>query len=235
MLVLLLCGAPRVYAADTVVQSRALAERGKDEQAIQLLAALFAKPPVTSAAHAEMAQLRFLRGEIKEAEASVAKALAISPTDAHARWIKAEILREQGKFAEALAGYKWHFTQYNRREIEDAEELYWVALGVTQYVRWQRLHDAYGTLVNDVYPQILKLDPKAWRAHLAMGRLFLEKYNLGEADRQFVAGLKINPEAAELHAERARMFLATYQLEKAAASLKMAREINPRLLAAAQT
>lgn len=225
-----LCFVPSLCASETLTQVRALAATGKDEQAIALLSDALRKQPAVAALHAELAQLKFRRGDLAGASPAVEAALKLSPDSPHARWLRAEILREQGKLKQAEAAYKWHFDTYNSRDIDSAEQLYWIARGVGQYVRWRRLHDAFSTLVNEVYPQVLKLDAKVWQARWAMGRLFMEKYNLAEADRQFVAGIKINPNVAELHAARAELFLLTYDLDNAQASLAAAREINPRLL-----
>ena len=228
-----LCAAP-LHASEVIAKSRALVAKGKGQDARKLLVAETKKRPNRAAAHAELANLLFRDGDLKSSQHSVDKALKIDAAEPQAKWLQAEIWREQGKLKDAQSAYKWAFDQYNRREIDDANQLYWIARGATEYVRWRRLHDGFSMLVNEVYPQILELDPKAWPARLAMGRLFMEKYNLAEADRQLVAALKINPHAAELHAARAELFLVTYDLDNAQASLKVAREINPRLLAVHQ-
>jgi Tfp pilus assembly protein PilF len=238
ILCMFLLSASALHAADAVTKSRALAATGKDKQAIALLQLEITKQLKSAERqaqlHAELAQRWLVRGDLASTEKSVSAALKLAPADPLAHWIQAEVLREQGKLKQAEAAYKWHFDEYNAREFDDAESLFWCAKGIGQYVRWRRLHDAYGTLVNDVYPQVLKLNPQDWRVRLEMGQLFLEKYNLAEADRQFVAGLKINPHAAQLHAARAKLFLLTYDLDAAQASLRVAREINPRLLAVQQ-
>ncbi|MCG8586288.1 MAG: tetratricopeptide repeat protein [Pirellulales bacterium] len=226
--------AASTHASTAVSKARALAARGADVKAMELLRTEIKEEPSDSRLRSELGQILLRKGDLAAAKSEVDAALKSSPDDAQSRWILAEIHRERGELDKAQSAYRWHFAMYNRREIDDADQLYWVARGIGQYVRWRRLHDAYSTLVNEVYPQVLKLDPKAWRARLAMGHLFMEKYNLAEADRQFVAGIKINPDAAELHAARAKLFLLTYDLDNAQSSLKAAREINPNLLAVHQ-
>ena len=118
--------------------------------------------------------------------------------------------------------------------MKRAESLRWIGLAAAQYARWHRLSDQFDFLVNELYPDALKLDPAYWPAHYEAGLLFLEKYNEADAAREFKAALEINPQAAEVHAALAALALENHNFEEAEASLHRALEINPRLLTARQ-
>ena len=136
---------------------------------------------------------------------------------------------------EADRAYKWFVDYYNRQErIADPDTLRLVGRAAAQYARWNRLSDQYHFLVNELYPDILKLDEHYWPAHFEAGLLFLEKYNRGEASRSFNKALAINPNAAEVHAALAALALQDYELEQAKRHLARAVEINPNLLWAKQ-
>ncbi|HKD38011.1 MAG TPA: tetratricopeptide repeat protein, partial [Pirellulales bacterium] len=124
---------------------------------------------------------------------------------------------------------------YNANDdVKDADSLRYIGLGAAQYARWNRLSDQFHFLVNELYPDILKLDKDYWPAHYEAGLLYLEKFNQAEAAAEFKAALAMNPQAAEVHAAVAALALQNYELTEAQAAIKRALEINPRLLTARQ-
>src|SRR6185437_14134238 len=93
----------------------------------------------------------------------------------------------------------------------------------------RRNSSQFSFLVNDLYPDALKLDAAYWPAHLETGLLFLEKYNQAEAARSLKQALAINPNAAEVHAALAALALQNFQVDEAWRSIERALEINPAL------
>lgn len=171
---------------------------------------------------------------MKEAAPRVRAALALDDQQLLARWIGAEVDRSEGRLEKAERGYHWLVDFYNDHDVKRAESLRWIGLAAAQYARWRRLSDQFDFLVNELYPDALKLDPAYWPAHYEAGLLFLEKYNEADAAREFKAALELNPQAAEVHAALAALALENHNFEEAEASLHRALEINPRLLTARQ-
>ncbi len=85
-------------------------------------------------------------------------------------------------------------------------------------------------MVNEFYPDLLKLEPNAWFARYETGCLFAEKFNEPEAQKQFDAALALNPNAAELHVALAAKLVGKFDLKAAQKSLDLAAKINPRLV-----
>ena len=144
-----------------------------------------------------------------------------------AHWVRAEVARQAGRLDEAQADYKWLVDFYNGHDITDAESLTWIGLGAAQFARWNRLSDQFRFLVNELYPEALKIDPAWWPAHYHAGLLYLEKYNRAEASRELKAALAMNPSAAEVHAALARLAVQTYELEAARLAADRALALNP--------
>ncbi len=211
---------------------------GKDDEAVEILKAAAAKHEKSGEIRAELALLALESGDEKEAEFEAQAATALlkdTPSSAQAKWILAELRRRSGRLDEAQRYYKSLVDLYNAQgEIKDADTLRYIGLCAAQYARWSRLSDQFHFLVNDLYPDILKLDANYWPAHYEAGLLYLEKFNEPEAAREFKAALAINPNAAEVHAALAALALQSYELTEAQASIKRALEINPRLLWAHQ-
>jgi cellulose synthase operon protein C len=188
--------------------------------------------PNTAELHAELAALAFNRGDHITARAQAARALEADPDCLAARWWQAELHRTAGEIDQAEAAYKWLVDYYNRRDEFSSDEIRWIGLAAAQFARWRRLSSQFSFLVNELYPDALKLDTNYWPAHYESGRLFLEKYNQPAAQRELKAALTINANAAEVHAALAELALHDYRLDEARRHLDRALEINPRLLAA---
>src|SRR5262249_14554805 len=112
--------------------------------------------------------------------------------------------------------------------------LRWFGLAAAQYAHWNRNASQFHFLVNDLYPDALKLDPSYWPAHLEAALLFIEKYNLADANAELDRALETNPSSAEAHAARALADLQTFELDSARVEIDRALAINPRLVVAHQ-
>jgi tetratricopeptide (TPR) repeat protein len=203
---------------------------GETEDAVKTLTTALARHADSANLHAELARLAFERGDYPAAQTSVAAALKLSPDHLLARWIQAELFRTAGKLREADVAYKWFVDYYNSHEIKDADQLRLVGLAAAQFARWNRLADQFNFLVNDLYPEILELEPAYWPAVYESGLLYLEKYNKADASRDLKAALVLNPKAAEVHAALAALALQGYELDAARRELDVALEVNPKLI-----
>lgn len=181
---------------------------------------------------AEQARLAFAQGDHRTAKTRVEAALAECPQQVLARWIQAELARTSGRIDEADRAYRWLVEHYNDQDVRNPDSLHWIGLAAAQNARWNRLAEQFHFLVHELYPEAIQTEPDYWPAHYEMGRLYLEKFNQADAEREFKAALEINPNAAEVHAAMASLYLTRQDIVQAEASLQRALEINPRLLEA---
>ncbi|HEV3023347.1 MAG TPA: tetratricopeptide repeat protein, partial [Pirellulales bacterium] len=218
-------------AAAAAGLARCLAAVGKLDEAASALTAAVEKQPDADL-HAQIAELAFERGDYAKAHSAVAAALRLEADSLPARWIQAELLRTAGRLDEADKAYQWFVDYYNDREMSSPEALRYVGLAAAQFARWHRLTKQFSFLVNELYPDALKLDKNYWPAHYETGLLFLEKYNQAEAARALKQAQKLNPNAAEVYAALAVLALQNYQLDDARRLIERSLELNPRLAAA---
>ncbi|MBI2824829.1 MAG: tetratricopeptide repeat protein [Planctomycetia bacterium] len=210
--------------------ARAKSSTGQLDEAAKILLAATMRQSRAAQLPAEAAQLALSRGAIEDAKKLADAALAIDPEQLAARWVQAELHRMAGRLDEANAGYKWFVDYYNGHDVNSVEAIEWIGLAAAQFARWNRLKDQFGFLVNELYPDALKIEPNWWPAHYYAGLLYLEKYNQAEAARELKAALAQNPNAACVHAALARLALQNYELDTARQAVDRAGELNPRLL-----
>jgi Flp pilus assembly protein TadD len=179
---------------------------------------------------AEAARLAFERGQYKAAEEHVEKSLKLDRGQLQAKWLRGELLRVSGRLEQASAAYHELVDFYNEHDVKDAESLRWIGLAAAEYARWKRLNDQFSIVVNDLCPDALQSDLDYWPAHYEAGRLYLEKYNQADADREFKAALAQNPNAAEVHAAMAELALEDHDPHKAQQLVRRALQINPQLV-----
>ncbi|MCC6125220.1 MAG: tetratricopeptide repeat protein [Pirellulales bacterium] len=210
--------------------ARCQEERGKYDEAVKTLESCEKENGQNALLLAELARLAFERGDYKSAQARVDAALKLDSKQPLARWMQAELHRVHGRLDEAENGCRRLIRYYNDNEIEDPEALRWIGRAAAQFARWNRQSDQFDFLVNELYPDALKLAADFWPAKYETGLLFLEKYNYAAAAEEFRAALNINPHAAEVHAALARAWLAQHDIDKAESEVARALELNPRLL-----
>lgn len=207
--------------------ARCLAAQGKLDEAVKTLAAA---AEGRADLQAELARLAFERGDYQQAQTRAEEATRLDADQLPALWIRAEVDRVAGRLEEAEEGYKRLIDFYNAHDVKQAESLHWIGLAATRYARWNRLSRQFNFLVNDLYPEALKLEPKYWPARYEAGLLFLEKYNRPDAEQELKAALELNPNAAEVHVALARLAVSKRDVEQAEKSIARALQINPRLL-----
>ena len=214
--------------------ARCQAAVGEYDKAVATLAAALKDHAKEAALPAELAKLAFERSQYDEAAKQVAAALKLDENQLAARFYQAELARVAGKLTDADRGYKWFVEYYNQHDLTEPDDIRYVGLAAAQFARWNRLSDQFSFLINDLYPEALQLDPGYWPARYESGCLLLEKYNQGEAAKEFKAGLLLNSNSAELHAALASLAIQNFELTEAQAELERALEINPKLLVARQ-
>ncbi|HYW80230.1 MAG TPA: tetratricopeptide repeat protein, partial [Thermoguttaceae bacterium] len=209
--------------------ARCLCAQGKREDAVATLSAL---ADGRAEIQAELASLALQRGDYPAAGQHADEALRLDRDTLQARWVRAELDRLAGRLDEAERGYAGLVRYYNDHDIQRAESLRWIGLAAGQYAQWNRLGDQFHFLVNELYPDALKLEPQYWLAPYEAGLLFLEKYNKADAATEFQTALERNPNAAEVHVAVARLALQNRDFETARISFDRAIENNPQLLSA---
>jgi Tfp pilus assembly protein PilF len=206
---------------------------GRYPESERVLSAAIEKYPKAAVLPAELARLAFERGDHATAQRHAEAALALDKNQLLARLVTADLHAAAGRLKEAAAAYEWCVDHYNARDkFTDPDELRIIGLAAAQAARWKRRSGEFRFLVNELYPDALKLNKDYWPARLESAWLFLEKYNEPQAAAELSAALAINPNAAEIHVARAALALQKHDLEVAKTSLARALEINPNLLAA---
>ena len=205
--------------------ARCLDAQGKRDEAV---AALRPLADGRAEIRAELASLALRRGDYDAAGDFADEALRLDRDELQARWVRAELDRLAGRLDAAERGYAGLVRYYNDHDIERAESLRWIGLAAGQYARWNRLGDQFNFLVNELYGDALKLEPRYWPARYEAGLLFLEKYNKADAAAELQAALELNPNAAEVHVAVARLALEDRDFKAAQASFDRAIEINPQ-------
>ena len=217
------------HPAATLGLARCMTAQGKQSEAVDVLTKAAGRH---AALHAELARLALERGDYPEATRRTDAALRLDADLPLARWIQAELARVAGRPDEAEDTYRRLVDYYNDHDVDRAESLRWIGLGAARYARWNRLDDQFSFLVNELFPDALKLESDYWPAHYEAARLFLEKYNKPEAEREIQAALELNPNAAEVHLLKAELAVERRDIEQAETSLDRALQLNPRLLGA---
>lgn len=205
---------------------------GETDKAIATLQAGLQQQANSPSVLSLLAEIDFQRGKYPEAKQYVDATLKVAEENPRARWIDAELFRVAGQLEEAEKGYEWFIDFYNNNyeSITDSDDLRYVGLAAAELARWTQNHDQFSFLVNDLYPDTLKLNENYWRGHLESGLLFLEKFNEADASQSFNDALKLNSNAADVHAAVAQMALQNADLAKAKTSIDRALEINPNHL-----
>jgi Flp pilus assembly protein TadD len=203
--------------------------RGMREEAAKTLAGA---PAGHAEIEAELARLAFDRGDYPAAEKHVETALKLDRDQLQAKWLRGELFRVSGRLEQASGAYHELIEFYNGHEVKEAESLRWIGLAAAEYARWKRLHEQFSVVVSDLCPDALQNDPDYWPAHYEAGRLYLEKYNQADADREFKAALAQNPNAAEVLAAMAELALEDHDPRKAQELVRRALQINPQLVEA---
>ena len=186
---------------------------------------------------AARADLYYRTGRSEDASKDAEAAIKLKSDQFLARWVRAQLIRDTGDVTKADVEMRWFVRTYTQRDnadkpIKDPDELLLVGLAGSENARWHSLSDQFRFLINELYPDVLKLDADDWRAEWHIGQLLLEKYNRPEANQAFDNALKINPKAAEAFVGKGQVALQQFETKDADTHADSALKINPRLASA---
>ncbi len=218
-----------------IILARTYESVGKRDEAVESLQTYVKNAKPNAQLLAEIARLQLARGTLDEAAVNVERSLALNKNQTLARWLHAELARMRGDLSKAEKGYEWFIDFYNQNDkFDSAEDLYYVGKAAAQYARWTRNSGQFQFLVNDLYPNVLRVDPNYWQAELAMAQLFAEKYNMAEAANHLNKALAVNSNSADVYAQKAEIELRGYQVDAALKTVELALKINPQNIQAVQ-
>ncbi|RMG40322.1 MAG: tetratricopeptide repeat protein [Planctomycetota bacterium] len=208
-------------SAILIVRFRALRALGRYAQAIGEVSAVLSRSDAIgsherAALLAERARLLMETGQLVPAMRDARAAVEHDPEQPLARFVRARVLAETGRIAEAAEAFRWFVRFYNRVQPTDAETLIWVARGAATYARWRHVSQIFHFCVNTLCSDILSADPLAWEAHWICGSLLLEKYNRAQAIPELQRALAVNPRAVEVFVALARDAFDRREFDRAA-------------------
>jgi len=167
------------------------------------------------------------RGRLEAAERALRQAVTADPNAFRAWVFLGRVLDRQGRGLEARPAYLELVRAYNDGRIDerDADGLAYVGMAAHGLESPQ---DA-----NDAFREAARADADRVETQLAWARLFLEKYDPGNAEASVRQALAVDPENALGHALMARIRIAQrFDFEAADAYLDRALEIDPSLVPA---
>ena len=208
-------------------------ETGDAAKARQALEAATKLHPDNNELKAWIANLDYDLGKWDDALKTAEAVIKAQPDNFTARWVRARYYRDTGDVKNADTEMRWFVRTYTERDnndkpIQNPDELLIVGMAASENARWHALGDQFRFLINDLYPDVLKLDPDCWMAEQAIGMLLLEKYNRPEALQAFDNALKINPKAAEAYVGKGLVSLQQFQMKEAEGFADDALKINPK-------
>ncbi len=147
--------------------------------------------------------------------------------------MRARIIRDRGDAKDAILEMRWFVRTYSERsqmdaDIKDPDELVIVGQAATENARWYSLSSQFDFILNELYTDVLKIEPDCWMADYLAGAMLLEKFNIPGAVSSFDKALKINPRAAEAFIGKAHAKVLQFELKEAENFVEQALKINPR-------
>jgi tetratricopeptide (TPR) repeat protein len=214
--------ATALHAADTAdAQKRLLA--GDYDGAIRVAREVIAERPRAEDAHQVLLEGLLATGRYPEALGAFTNALASVPRSLPLRWTGREVLRRNGRPADAA--------ELVSSLVQNASERPWAYREPSDLIAIGRAMLLLGVDPKDILERIFlaarKVVPDFRDTYVAAGELALAKHDAALAARQFDEGLKKFPTDPDLLAGRARSFLEGDRKEMAK-SLEAALAANPR-------
>lgn len=208
--------------------------QGEIERALEILQTALKQDPTNADLLASRGEIEFQRGRWAEAEAEIKAALNTNPNHLHARFVAARLLESKGQKAESIEAYRWFIDHQNQNRTalaKDSESLILLGQAAEKYyrakARGQDLSETLNDVINEIYEQAIRVDPKCWQAPWLEGRLFLAGYNERSAMKELNRALRINPNAAEVLVTLGQADLQGYKLAAGRKRAEDALEINP--------
>jgi tetratricopeptide (TPR) repeat protein len=201
--------------------SKALALTGEYERAIETLEDAISDYAASARLATQLAELKRATGQSAEA-LQILDAVVTGNTTPPVRALVqyGSLLQHTGRRDEARVQLDAAIGRYDAGLVFDAEEIAMVALA-----SWllDRFHDA-----NSLFSEAVRLDPQNLEAQVLWGDLFMEKFNVVDAEQSYNAALEINRRYTPALVGQAK-------ISGGERSLAFALEVNPNEVAALET
>ncbi len=203
---------------------RAQVETGDYAAAEATLAPIAAgKDPIAILAHLELDDLRRYTGKLAEARKDLEELWKAHPDDRAIRTELGKVRSELGDTlgAKALFDETIHESDKRKLNLDDAEQMYELAVAA-QYT-------GQYALANDAYREAVKISPQMTGAGVEWADLFVRKYAAQLAEQTLEEVFKINPNDPDAHAAMAAVITETsYDLQAVRHHLDAALAVNPK-------
>jgi tetratricopeptide (TPR) repeat protein len=208
---------------------RALAEVGRYEQAEEVARTFIADHPISPELHNSLGEVLWATGRLDDAEAAYREAIAGRASDRLTAEVNLAIAAfDRGRRDEAMQRFDRFIDYYNNGTATTAEQL--TAVGIAcQYL---------GINSNVMFKDALKAfdeaaaaDPNDLRPRILTGKLFLDKWDSGNAAGDLQAVLQLNPQQPEALLAMGQRMLFDNE-PGASAMVDGALQTNPNMVAA---
>ena len=201
--------------------SKALAQTGEYEEAIEVLEDAISDYAASARLSTQLAELKRATGQSAQA-LEILEAVVTGNTTPPVRALVqyGSLLQYTGRREEALMPLNAAIGRYDTGSVFEAEEIAMVALA-----SWllDRFHDA-----NSLFSEAVRLDPQNLEAQVLWGDLFMEKFNVTDAEQSYNAALEINRRYTPGLVGQAK-------ISGGERSLAFALDVNPNDVAALET
>jgi len=201
--------------------SKALAQTGEYERAIEVLEDAISDNAASARLATQLAELKRATGQSAEALQILEEVVTGNTTPPVRALVQyGSLLQFTGRRDEARVQLDAAIGRYDAGLVFDAEEIAMVALA-----SWllDRFHDA-----NSLFSEAVRLDPQNLEAQVLWGDLFMEKFNVVDAEQSYNAALEINRRYTPALVGQAR-------ISGGERSLAFALDVNPNDVAALET
>ncbi len=201
--------------------SKALAHTGEYERAIEALEDAISDNAASARLATQLAELKRATGQSAEALQILEEVVTGNTTPPVRALVQyGSLLQYTGRRDEARVQLEAAIGRYDAGMVFDAEEIAMVAVA-----SWllDRFHDA-----NSLFSEAVRIDPQNLEAQVLWGDLFMEKFNVVDAEQSYNAALEINRRYTPALVGQAK-------ISGGERSLAFALDVNPNDVAALET
>lgn len=204
------CGTPLMTVDEMVERSAALCDRGRGEEALQLLDQVTAKEEMFPRAFYLKGLAHEVNHELHFAKRAYDKCLEQAPDDSAALNNRGSVQLRLGRFSEAEADL------IRATQLDPNDDLAWANLGITQQ-ELGRTGDAISSLRRAVTLR------KSVMHYLQLGHLLIENGDYAEAEKALSDSLELDPHNAGALLSRSHARARQGKTEEALQDLESAR------------